>query len=87
MVSSGVDIMELQIPFSEPIADGPVILRANQMSLAGGTTVKKLRKFEKKQAFLTMKTIAQIGEGIISFISPVLTMAARSCSPRLRTEV
>ena len=30
MVAAGVDLMELQIPFSEPIADGPVILRANQ---------------------------------------------------------
>ena len=29
MVEAGVDLMELQIPFSEPIADGPVILRAN----------------------------------------------------------
>ncbi len=48
MVSSGVDIMELQIPFSEPIADGPVILRANQMSLAGGTTVKKCIDFAEK---------------------------------------
>ena len=28
MVEAGVDLMELQIPFSEPIADGPVILRA-----------------------------------------------------------
>ena len=30
MVEAGVDLMELQIPFSEPIADGPVILHANQ---------------------------------------------------------
>ncbi len=30
MVKGGVDLMELQIPFSEPIADGPVILHANQ---------------------------------------------------------
>ncbi|NIR15585.1 MAG: tryptophan synthase subunit alpha, partial [Desulfobacterales bacterium] len=29
-VEAGVDLMELQIPFSEPIADGPVILQANQ---------------------------------------------------------
>jgi tryptophan synthase alpha chain len=40
MVAAGVDLMELQIPFSEPIADGPVILHANQKALAGGTTVQ-----------------------------------------------
>ena len=34
MVEAGVDLMELQIPFSEPIADGPVILHSNQISLA-----------------------------------------------------
>lgn len=41
MVGAGVDIMELQIPFSEPIADGPVILRANQEALARGATVDR----------------------------------------------
>jgi len=39
MVEAGVDVMELQIPFSEPIADGPVILHANQQSLAAGSSV------------------------------------------------
>ncbi len=39
MVEAGVDLMELQIPFSEPIADGPVILRANQEALNAGSTV------------------------------------------------
>ena len=41
MVEAGVDLMELQIPFSEPIADGPVILRANQKALESGATVQK----------------------------------------------
>ena len=45
MVDGGVDIMELQIPFSEPIADGPVILQANQKALAGGTTVRACLDF------------------------------------------
>lgn len=40
MVQAGVDIMELQIPFSEPIADGPVILRANHEALKAEVTVR-----------------------------------------------
>ena len=40
MVEAGVDLMELQIPFSEPLADGPVIVRANQKALKSGTRVK-----------------------------------------------
>jgi len=39
MVEAGVDLIELQIPFSEPIADGPVILHANQNALRAGATV------------------------------------------------
>lgn len=39
MVEAGVDLVELQIPFSEPMADGPVILHANQKALAAGSTV------------------------------------------------
>ena len=45
MVHAGVDLMELQIPYSEPIADGPVILRANQKALERGATVEKCLAF------------------------------------------
>ena len=48
MVEAGVDLMELQIPFSEPIADGPVILRANQKALEDGATVKASLDLAKK---------------------------------------
>lgn len=50
MVEAGVDLMELQIPFSEPIADGPVILHANQKALAGGSTVQKCLDFAAEAA-------------------------------------
>jgi tryptophan synthase alpha chain len=45
MVTAGVDLMELQIPFSEPMADGPVILAANQKALAAGSTVERCLEF------------------------------------------
>ncbi len=48
MVNAGVDLMELQIPFSEPIADGPVILHANQKALSGGASVQKCFDFAQK---------------------------------------
>jgi tryptophan synthase alpha chain len=50
MVDAGVDLMELQIPFSEPIADGPVILHANQKSLASGTRVAQCLEFAEAVA-------------------------------------
>lgn len=45
MVDNGVDCIEMQIPFSEPMADGPVILKANQDSIAAGTTVAACLEF------------------------------------------
>ena len=37
----GVDIVELQMPFSEPLADGPTFARANQLALERGTTLEQ----------------------------------------------
>ena len=45
MVDNGVDCIEMQIPFSEPMADGPVIVKANQDSLAMGTKVEDCFQF------------------------------------------
>jgi tryptophan synthase alpha chain len=50
MAGAGVDLMELQIPFSEPIADGPVILHANQVSISKGITVRDCLGFGEKVA-------------------------------------
>lgn len=48
MVEAGVDLMELQIPFSEPTADGPVILQANAEALARGTRVDECLAFARE---------------------------------------
>lgn len=40
--AEGVDIIELGIPFADPLADGPVIQEASQRALKSGTTLKKL---------------------------------------------
>lgn len=41
MAEVGVDFVELQIPFSDPMADGPTIMKANKVALEGGMTVDK----------------------------------------------
>lgn len=50
MVASGVSLIELQIPFSEPIADGPVIMKANQDALNGGITPEIALQFAERVA-------------------------------------
>jgi len=39
LARAGADIIELGVPFSDPVADGPVIQRASERALRGGVTV------------------------------------------------
>jgi tryptophan synthase alpha chain len=47
-INAGADILELGIPFSDPIADGPTIQKADIRSLKNGMTVKKALAFIKE---------------------------------------
>ncbi len=76
MVLADVDLIELQIPFSEPIADGPVILRANQEALSAGSTVERCFTFAEEVAkrfdipFLFMSYYNVLFKrGVASFVS------------------
>lgn len=74
MAAANVELMELQIPFSEPIADGPVILHANQKALAAGATVDRCleltsrlsREFPIAFLFMTYYNIAFV-RGVDTF--------------------
>ena len=75
MVEAGVDLMELQIPFSEPMADGPVILKANAEALKAGATVERsfeiaerlVERFDIPFLFMTYYNIL-FCQGITSFV-------------------
>ena len=45
MQQAGVDLVELQFPFSEPSADGPLFVKANQAAIDSGVTVDDCFKF------------------------------------------
>ena len=42
LAGGGADIVELGVPFSDPIADGPVIQRASERALRAGATLRKI---------------------------------------------
>ena len=42
LIAGGADVLELGVPFSDPIADGPVIQAAGQQALAGGVNLPKI---------------------------------------------
>lgn len=66
MLETGVSYLEIQIPFSDPVADGPTIMRANQVALENGTTpedcFKMMERLKKKSKtpilFMTYYNIA-----------------------------
>lgn len=66
MIEAGADLIEIGIPFSDPIAEGPVIQEANLRALAAGTTVDKL--FELV-ASLREKT--QVPIVFLTYLNPV----------------
>jgi len=47
-IDAGADILELGIPFSDPIADGPTIQKADIRAMASGMTVQKGLEFVRK---------------------------------------
>ena len=61
MDRAGADLIELGVPFSDPVAEGPVIQEASQRALAAGTTlvaifdlVKRLRQTTQKPLLLML---------------------------------
>ncbi|HEX4285080.1 MAG TPA: tryptophan synthase subunit alpha [Terracidiphilus sp.] len=47
-IDAGADVIELGIPFSDPLADGPVIQRASERALARGTSLKQVLALAKE---------------------------------------
>jgi tryptophan synthase alpha chain len=48
MADAGADAIELGVPFSDPIADGPTIQRASERALAAGTTLRRILALVKQ---------------------------------------
>src|SRR3954447_22124260 len=48
LVRGGADLIELGVPFSDPIADGPVIQRGGDRALRAGTNVRKVLEIARR---------------------------------------
>ena len=63
----GADLIELGVPFSDPIADGPVIQRGAERALKSGTTVKKVLEIARR-----IREKSQIPLLLFTYLNPVL---------------
>ena len=62
----GVDLIELGVPFSDPLADGPVIQASSQRSLARGTTLKKILRLVRN-----VRKTSQLPLVLMSYLNPI----------------
>jgi tryptophan synthase alpha chain len=69
LAQAGADVIELGVPFSDPVADGPVIQRASERALRSGTTLAGVMALVKS---LRVKT--QVPLVLFSYFNPVLQM-------------
>lgn len=64
---NGADIIELGMPYSDPLADGPVIQNSSSIALANGMTIKKL--FEQLTDFRSQVSVPVV---LMGYMNPVL---------------
>ena len=63
----GVDLIELGVPFSDPVADGPVIQRAAERALKAGTTLAKVLGMAR-----TIRQTSEIPLLLFTYLNPAM---------------
>jgi tryptophan synthase alpha chain len=73
---AGADVIELGIPFSDPLADGPVIQRATHVALQNGMTLTKCFEMvrDARQAGVTVPLV------LMGYYNPILRLGVEPCA-------
>jgi tryptophan synthase alpha chain len=76
-IDAGADVIELGVPFSDPLADGPVIQRASERALKNGTTLRQVIDLGSE----IRRERSGVGLIIFSYLNPILRMGVdRFCT-------
>src|SRR6186713_3661951 len=77
---AGADVLEIGVPFSDPLADGPVIQRATERALASGATLAGvLDLLERVRPDVAAPFV------VFSYANPILRMGAERFADRAKT--
>ena len=76
---AGADVLEVGVPFSDPLADGPVIQRATERALASGTTLSRVLDLLRE-----LRTDIASPIVIFSYANPILRLGAEQFADRAR---
>src|SRR2546421_13087343 len=77
-IDAGARVIELGVPFSDPLADGPVIQRASERALRHGTSLEQVLKLGKE-----VRSKSQAGLIIFSYLNPILRLGLTKFSAAL----
>lgn len=69
-IDAGADVLELGVPFSDPLADGPVIQRASERAVHNGTRLEDVLAL----ATSLRKERPSVGLVIFSYLNPILRL-------------
>ena len=72
LAEAGADAIELGVPFSDPMADGPTIQRASERALAAGATLRRILELVKK-----VRTSLDLPIILMGYANPFLAMGER----------
>jgi tryptophan synthase alpha chain len=68
MAKAGADLIELGIPFSDPVAEGPVIQEADYRALSGGTTTDKIFSMVER-----IRKSCNVPIAFMTYVNPIFT--------------
>jgi len=69
LAEAGADVIELGVPFSDPLADGPTIQRASERALRAGTTLAGVLELVRR-----IRQSSQVPLVLFSYYNPILQM-------------
>jgi tryptophan synthase alpha chain len=76
---AGADVLEVGVPFSDPLADGPVIQRATERALAAGTTLAGVLDLLR-----SLRSELEAPVVIFSYANPILRLGAEQFADKAR---
>jgi tryptophan synthase alpha chain len=81
MIRAGADLVEIGIPFSDPIAEGPVIQEANIRALKAGATVEKIfRMVESVREKIKVEKLPDVPLVFLTYLNPVFRYSLETTS-------
>ena len=77
-IDAGAEVIELGVPFSDPVADGPVIQRASERALKNGVALSDVLKVAAE-----IRRESDAGLIVFSYLNPILRMGMENFATRV----